>query len=278
MLKINEIYNLDVFNFLNQVDREVVDLAIIDPPYNMRKAKWDVFRNSEDYFTFTFEWIDALLPKLKSSASLYVFNTPRNAAYILPYLEEKRMVFQNWITWHKRDGISGSRSKYNNEQETILFFTKSKKYTFNYDNIRLPYVSTKRIEHAKKKGIIKNGKRWFPNPKGRLCGEVWNITSERHKNKINGKTVRLDHVTPKPIEMLLRMIKASSNPGDLVLDCFVGTGSTAIAAKILNRNYICNDFYNDYVLVAQKKLREIEEQFNGRRQNHIGTNIGDSAK
>lgn len=248
---------MDYANFLAQIDDYSIDLAIIDPPYNMGKGSWDVFSSTDEYFSFTYRWIDALFPKLKSSGSLYVFNTPHNAAHILPYLEKKGMTFQNWITWHKRDGFSSSKRKYNNDQETILFLTKGKNYTFNYDDIRLPYISTERINHAIKKGILKNGKRWYPNPNGRLCGEVWNITSERHKNKVNGKTVKLAHVTPKPIEMITRMIKASSNPSDLILDCFVGTGSVAIAAKKLDRKYICNDANSAYVAVAKERLKSI---------------------
>ena len=75
------------------------------------------------------------------------------------------------------------------------------------------------------------GKRWFPNPNGRLCGEVWHISSARHKNKVNGKVQKMNHVTPKPLELIERIIKASSNKGDLVLDCFAGMGTTADRGK-----------------------------------------------
>ena len=254
MKKINEIYNLDCFEFLNQIDDEIIDLAIIDPPYNLKKAKWDTFKSEKDFFDFTFRWIDALIPKLKENGSLYIFNTPYNSAFILSYLVAKGLFFQNWITWDKRDGLSGAKHKYSNGQETILFFTKGKKHTFNYNEIRLPYESTARIAHAKVKGILKDGKRWFPNPNGRLCSEVWHITSERHKNKINGKTPKMPHVTPKPLEIVERIIKASSNVGDLVLDCFVGSGTTAFAAKKLRRNFICSDNNKAYIQLAKRIL------------------------
>ena len=93
------------------------------------------------------------------------------SAFILQYLVSKKMIFQNWITWDKRDGLGASKRKYSNGQETILFFTKSNEYIFNSEEIRIPYESKERIEHANKKGIIKNGKRWFPNPNGKLCSE-----------------------------------------------------------------------------------------------------------
>lgn len=254
-LKINDIYNFDCIDFLTKIKDNSIDLAVIDPPYNMKKAEWDVFKTHNEFMEFTTKWIDNLLPKLKDTASLYIFNTPFNSAYILQYLIEKEMIFQNWITWDKRDGINTSKKRYTNGQETILFFTKSNSYTFNYDDIRVPYESTERIMAAQSKGILKNGKRWFPNPNGRLCGEVWHIVSERHKNKLNGKTPKLIHPTTKPLEMIERIIKASSNENDLVLDCFVGSGTTAFASKKLNRKFICNDLSEEYVKYAKKMLK-----------------------
>lgn len=256
MLKINELYNLDCFDFLSQVNDGIIDLAVIDPPYNMHKADWDTFRSQKEFLYFTYNWIDVLLPKLKDSGSLYIFNTPFNSAYILQYLISKKMSFQNWITWDKRDGLGASKKKYSNGQETILFFTKSKKHTFNYDDIRVPYESTDRIQHASERGILKNGKRWFPNPKGRFCGEVWHITSERHKRKVNGRVQKMEHLTPKPSDLIERIIKASSKEGDLVLDCFMGSGTTAFVAQKLKRNYICSDSNKNYVNLAKNNLKK----------------------
>ncbi len=258
MLKINQIYNLDCFDFLSKIDDNSINLAVIDPPYNMSKADWDTFKSHKDFLDFTYKWIDALLPKLKQNGSLYIFNTPFNSAYILQHLVSKNMVFQNWITWDKRDGLGTSKKKYSNGQESILFFTKSDNHIFNYNDIRVPYESTDRIEHAIKKGILKNGERWFPNPNGRFCGEVWHITSERHKQKVNGKVQKMGHLTPKPFDLVERIIKASSKKGDLVLDCFVGSGTTAFVAKSLNRNFICADNDKKYVALAKKNLQKYE--------------------
>ncbi len=256
---LNKVYKKDAIKFLiNGVDNNSVDLAIIDPPYNMGKADWDTFKSQRDFLEFTYKWLDALLPTLKQSGSLYIFNTPFNSAYVLQYLVNKGLIFQNWITWDKRDGFNSSTKKYTHGQETILFFTVSKNYTFNSDDIRVPYESTGRINAAHKKGILKNGKRWYPNPDGRLCGEVWHIVSERHRNKVLGKTQKLNHITPKPLEMIDRMIKASSNKGDLVLDCFVGSGTTAVSAQKLERNFICADNNAKYVALAKKRLNEVE--------------------
>jgi len=260
LLELNKIYHLDCFDFLRQVDNNFVDLAIIDPPYNMKKAEWDTFISQEDFLKFTYQWIDALIPKLKTNGSLYIFNTPFNAAFILQYLVSKKMIFQNWITWDKRDGLGASKRKYSNGQETILFFTKSTKHTFNYEDIRIPYDSTNRMIHASKKGILKNGKRWYPNPSGKFCGEVWHITSERHKTKLNGKVQKMQHLTPKPSDLIERIIKASSNVGDVVLDCFVGSGTTAVISKKMSRNYIACEKNKEYYNLSLKNLKKVNNE------------------
>lgn len=253
-LAINKVYELDCFEFLAMVEDSIVDLAVIDPPYNLKKADWDTFESDASFFEFTYSWIDSLIPKLKPNGSLYIFNTPYNSAFILQHLVSRGLFFQNWITWDKRDGLGGARRRFSNGQETILFFTKGPRHTFNCDEVRVPYESVQRIEHAKSKGIVKNGKRWFPNPNGRLCGEVWHFSSARHKNKVNGKVRSLGHATPKPIDMIERVIRASSNEGDLVLDCFVGTGTTAVAAQRLQRNFICGEQCAEYVNRARQRL------------------------
>jgi len=126
MLEINKIYNLDCFKFLEKIDDDIVDLAVIDPPYNLRKAEWDTFKSEKEFFDFTFRWIDTLIPKIKENGSLYIFNTPYNSAFILNYLVGKGLIFQNWITWDKRDGMGGAKRRFSNGQETILFLQKGK--------------------------------------------------------------------------------------------------------------------------------------------------------
>lgn len=257
MLKINQIYHMDCFTFLQQVPNHSVDLAVIDPPYNMQKANWDSFQTHQDFLDFTFQWLDQVIEKLNKNGSLYVFNTPFNCAYICQYLVSKGLIFQNWITWDKRDGMGAAKRRYAHGQESILFFTQSNQHVFNYDDIRQPYDSAERIKHAAEKGIIKNGKRWFPNPNGKLCGEVWHFSSQRHKEKINGKTQKLKHITPKPHDLIERIIRASSNPNDLVLDCFMGSGTTAIVAKKLGRNFIGCEQNAEYVAFANEQLQFI---------------------
>lgn len=256
-MEINKIYQSDVFEFLDKLDDCSIDLAIADPPYNMNKGDWDKFKNEQEYLTFTFNWIDKLIPKMKPTGSFYLFNTAYNSALILSYLLDKNVIFKNWITWYKKDGFSSSKKKYVNAQETILYYSLSRNCVFNYDDIRIPYLSTERIAHATKKGIIKNGKRWFPNEKGKLCNDVWEITSQRHKEKVDGKVQALCHPTVKPYEMIERIVKASSNENDLVLDLFSGSGMTSIVSMKNNRNFIGCELETDYIKHIESEGIEI---------------------
>ena len=246
-MEANKVYHSDVLEFIPKLDDNSIDLAIIDPPYNLNKGDWDKFENDEMYFNFIFKWLDMIIPKLKSSSSLYLFNTAYNSAIILSYLRNRDLVLRNWITWYKKDGFSATKKKYINSQETILFFTKSNSYTFNYNDIRIPYISTDRMAHAAKKGSIKNGKRWFPNENGKLCNDVWEITSQRHKEKVKGKVQILAHPTIKPYEMIERIVKASSNENDLVLDLFSGSGMTSVVSRDLNRRFVGCERDSDYI-------------------------------
>ena len=253
----NKIYFADVIDFLNHLDDDSIDLAVVDPPYNLNKGDWDNFKSEKEYFDFTFKWLNLLISKLKKTGSMYLFNTAYNSAIILSFLKNKDVIYKNWITWYKKDGFSSTKKKYVNAQETILFYTRSNKHTFNYDDIRLPYLSTDRISHAVTTGILKNGKRWFPNPNGKLCNDVWEITSQRHKEKLNGKVQTLSHPTVKPFEMVERIIKASSNEQDIVLDLFSGSGMTSIVCKKLNRNFIGCELNENYIANLERLGFEI---------------------
>ncbi len=244
---LNTIHIQDVFSFLESLEDSSIDLAIIDPPYNLNVATWDSFKSQKDFLDFSFKWIDLLLLKIKKSGSFYIFNTPYHCALFLHYLQEKA-VFQNFITWYKKDGLSYTKKRFVNNQESILFYTMDcKKYYFDCESVRVPYASTSRIAHAHKNGILKNGKRWYPNENGKLCPDVWEIVSQRHKQKINGKTQKLHHPTIKPKEIIERMIKASSKKGDLVLDLFSGSGMTSLVARDLERDFIGCEFNKEYV-------------------------------
>jgi site-specific DNA-methyltransferase (adenine-specific) len=258
---LNQVMKGDYSKLLSKIPNNSVDLVCVDPPYNLRKADWDTFESHDKFLEFTFKWINAVVLKIKPGGGFYIFNTPRNCAYILPHVESLGFVLQNWITWNKKDGFTATKKKFLPEQETILYLVKSgSEPTFNADEVRVPYESTERIAAAKTKGILKNGKRWFPNNAGRLCSDVWHISSERHNTKEKGKVKASLHPTVKPMELMERIILASTKPGDIVLDIFAGTGSTLVASKKNNRMFIGTDLDPEYVKIAKNRLKQVDEK------------------
>ena len=261
MLPVNTVHCLDCFSFFKEIDDSSVDLIVTDPPYNMGKGDWDTWATHADFMAWTCKWIDEAIRVLKPTGSLYIFNTPYNSAFILQHLLARQMVYQNWITWDKRDGSTPNARRFARKSEIILFFTKTAAHTFNTEAAREPYIRLERIALARKSGLKyghkKNGEPrvWFPNPNGALVRDVWWFPSNKSDNRTNGKINKQFHPTQKPIELLKRIIAVSSNSGDLVVDCFVGSGTTAVAAQQLERNYICSDMNPEYAAYTIDRLR-----------------------
>ena len=257
---LNRVHVRDALDLLRELPPACIDLACIDPPYNLGKGDWDSWPTDEAFLDFTRQWIDELLPALVPGGALFIFNTPRNSAHILSHLETRGLSIENWITWDKRDGFSATRRRFVPMQETIVFArAPGGQRTFNADLVREPYQSSERINAAATKGILKNGKRWFPNPKGRMPTDVWHFASERHRAKVKGRIQTPAHPTQKPTALIERIVLATTQPGDVVLDCFAGTGTTAVVAAQHSRHFVACDLDAAYVDQARLRLAELEE-------------------
>lgn len=250
----NKVIPGDILKTLKSIEDNSIDLVIADPPYNIAIAKWDEFKSKENYFSFMEKWIDEVVEKMNDNSSIFLYNNEYNSALLVPILESKGLKFMNWITWVKRDGLASAKKRFVNSQEVVLFFVKGNP-DFNYNDIRVPYISQDRMKHATEKGILKNGKRWYPNPNGKLRTNVWEEKSHRQNNKIEGKVVAADHPTIKPIEQVEMMIKATTKEGDLVLDIFSGSGTTSLACKNNNRNSIALERDEKYLDLIKRRLK-----------------------
>lgn len=250
----NKIFNDDVVEWLKKCETNY-DLIIADPPYNQDIAKWDSY-SDDDYWEFMNEWIGLAAMTLKEGGAIWIFNNQFNSAKTIPILLKNNLSFVNWITWYKKDGFGAPKSKFRSMQETILFFKKgSKLKTFNFDDVRVDYKSPERIKAAKNKGILKNGKRWFPNEYGALRSDVWEFSSFRHKNKENGKTTKNDHETPKPHDLIEIIVRTHKTENMRVLDLFSGSGSTSIVCQKMGID-------SDGVELNEKFFSKIKEKLN----------------
>jgi site-specific DNA-methyltransferase (adenine-specific) len=212
-----------------------IDLIVADPPYNLGKDYGNNrdLRHWNEYATFTRGWIAQATRLLKPAGSLYVFMGVRFIARLLIILEDEfDLNFNGWITWHYTQGM-GRTTGFSPRHEDILYFTKTENYTFNLDEIRIPQ------KYFRERN----------NMAGANPGDVWEFSHVHYSNP-----ERENHPTQKPEALLERIIKASSNPGDIVLDPFVGSGTTCRVAQILGRKWIGIDINPDYIAMSQKRV------------------------
>jgi site-specific DNA-methyltransferase (adenine-specific) len=243
---LNQVFNEDVMLGINKIPDDSVDLILTDPPYSLGK---DYGNNSdkqspEQYLLWTYSWIDAVLPKLKPNGSFYIFLSWQYSPEIFCYLKQK-LTMINEIIWDRRvPSMGGSTRKYSSVHDNLGFFVKGKDYYFDLDSIRIPY--DEETKKARTRSIFV-GKKWLElgyNPK-----DIW-TTARLHAEDPE----RTTHPTQKPLEIIERIILASSKVGDLVFDPFMGSGTTAFAAKKLQRNYTGFEINPEYHEIISDRL------------------------
>ena len=245
------LFNEDFFAGAERVRDASVDLVVADPPYGLGKDYGnDSDRLSGDaYLSFSRRWIDAVIPKMKADASFYVFLTWQYSPEVFSYLKT-RLAMVNEIIWDRKvPSMGGSTRKFSSVHDTIGLFARSKDYYFNLDSVRIPYdAETKR---ARTRSIFV-GKKWLEvgyNPK-----DVWSVTRLHRQDP-----ERQDHPTQKPLEIIERMVLASCPPQGLVLDPFMGSGTTAVAASKHGRRFVGFEVNPDYCATAKRRLASLSE-------------------
>jgi len=248
MKDVNSIYLEDCIKFMRNMDSEIVDLIIADPPYNLNKNfgnRSDQWKDVQGWLEWCKSWIDESIRIMKPTGSIFIYGIHNYLCYIQCYLYEKNLKYGRQIIWYYENGFSGYRTL-NAFYEPILWFTKSDKFIYN--EIREPYKSQARIKNK----IVKNGKEWKPNPKGRLGGDVWKIPTLAGKRFSNEKT---EHPTQKPLALCDKIVKHFSNENGLVFIPFAGSGSECVSCKNNNRNFLATEINPDYVAIANSRLR-----------------------
>ncbi len=248
-----QLYCGDSLTWLEQLDEESVDLIFADPPYNAGKAEWDSFESHEQYVAWSRGWMKLASRALKKTGTLYVCGFSEVLADIkvaaMPFFQSCR-----WIVWHYKNKANLG-SDWGRSHESIVHFRKSKDFIFNIDEIRIPYgAHTLRYPshpQAESSNFGKNGKgklreNWTPHPMGAKPKDVLDIPTTS-----NGMAEKTPHPTQKPEELVRKFVLASSNPDDLVVDPFSGSGTTIVVAEQLGRRWIgcdCNPQYNEWAI------------------------------
>ena len=230
-----------------QVPDRSVDLIFADPPYNIGKRlanfidKWP---SDEDYISWCQEWLTLCISKLKLTGSLYVMASTQCMPYIDLYLRDQ-LAIQSRIVWHYDSSGKQAKRFYGSMYEPILFCVKDpRNFTFNSDAILV-----KARTGADRK--LMDYRKPVPAPYNptKVPGNVWYIPRVRYR-----MPEYEDHPAQKPEALLERIIQASSNPGDVVLDPFAGTFTTCAVAQRLNRHSIGIELQEQYAKIGLRRL------------------------
>src|SRR2546423_1350903 len=250
----------DAILWLRSLESESVDLIFADPPYNIKKAEWDTFESQQKYVDWSLSWIEEAARILKPTGTLYVCGFSEILADLkLPAQRFFRGC--RWLVWHYKNKANLG-SDWGRSHESILHLRKSKDFTFNVDDVRIPYGehTLKYPQHPQAvtslygKGNNTKNQVWQPHPKGAKAKDVLEIPTT-----CNGMHEKTAHPTQKPEELLRQFVRASSNVGDLVVDPFLGSGTTAVVAEQLKRKWKGCDKSLDYCQWAAQRIQLVED-------------------
>ena len=243
----NKIINGDSLEELKKIPRETFDLIFADPPYNLQlkseltrpdrskvsavNDKWDQFENFKKYDEFTYEWLNECKRILKKDGAIWVIGSYHNIFRVGTAIQNLGFWILNDVIWNKNNPMPNFRgTRFTNAHETLIWASKSEKskYTFNYQSLK----------------CLNDDLQMRSN---------WNlpICSGSERLKKNGKKI---HSTQKPESLLHRILLATSNKNDLILDPFLGSGTSAAVAKKLGRNYFGIEKEKNYFKAAEQRI------------------------
>jgi len=254
-----KIWHGDALKWLQTCQSESVDLVFADPPYNLKKAEWDTFESQQAYLQWSLKWIKEAARILKPNGTLYICGFSEILADLkLPAL--RYFVGCRWLVWHYKNKANFG-SDWGRSHESILHFRKSEQFTFNIDDIRISYGNhtLKYPDHPQAEtsqyGKGKNKDHtWQPHPNGAKPKDVIEVPTT-----CKGMNEKTPHPTQKPEELMRKFILASSNPGDMVVDPFLGSGTTAVVAEQLKRKWVGCDITLEYCQWATTRIESVQD-------------------
>jgi len=265
MLPLDEILTGDCIRLLPTLPQASVDLAFADPPFNIgyEYDTYDDRRAKADYLAWSETWLQAVRRVLKPAGSFYVAIGDEYVAELKVRLDTLGLSLRNWIVWHYTFGVNCTR-KFNRSHAHILYYVADPKhYTFNTDAVRVP--SARQTTYADRRA----------NPRGKLPDDTWVLRPQADERLFRPDSdtwyvarvcgtfkERIDHPCQMPEAVLERIVRVSSNPGDVVLDPFAGSGTTLAVAKRLGRRYLGVEFSPNYAEQIRRRLDGVTVELN----------------
>lgn len=229
----------DVVEQLRALPDAHFDLVCIDPPYNMDKAGWDSFGSGRDFAEWARPWLKECQRVLKDSGAIYVFGINRMLSHLQHEMDGLGLHYRNWITWDTIQGAGGGL--WVNRTEAILYYSKTADTFEDADAVKLE-------RHEENVREYKGREYFFKNP-----SNIWRFpcVDDKHPE-------RTEHPTQKPVELIERIVRASSPVGGRVLDCFLGSGTTGVACMRARRHATGIDQSAQYIAIAQARFDATE--------------------
>lgn len=254
------LYQCDSIDWLKQLPENSIDMIFADPPYNIKKADWDRFESQEQYINWSLQWIKESARILKPSGSLFICGFTE----VLADLKHPAMRYFKgckWLIWHYKNKANLG-SDWGRSHESILLLRKTKDFTMNIDMVRIPYNehTLRYPSHPQAEtSQYGNGKvrssDWTPNPLGAKPKDVIEIPTT-----CNGMGEKTPHPTQKPEELVRKFVLAASNPNDIVLDPFSGSGTTLVVAEQLGRKWVGCEINPEYNKWAIDRIDRVQDR------------------
>jgi modification methylase len=251
----NQILHGDCIEIMNAMPESSIDLVFADPPYNLQLRKelhrpnlsrvdavkdgWDQFESFEAYDQFTRSWLTACKRVLKPTGSIWVIGSYHNIFRVGAIMQDLNFWILNDVVWIKTNPMPNFRGvRFTNAHETLIWAStgEGQSYTFN---------------HHAMKGL---------NDEKQMRSDWWLLQLAKPKERVRDENGDKGHSTQKPETLLYRVLLASTNPGDLILDPFFGSGTTGAVAKKLHRNWIGIEREDRYIKMAQRRIDAIEPE------------------
>lgn len=253
-LPLNQIIEGDCVEVMRSLPEQSVDMIFADPPYNLQlqgelyrpdmskvdavDEDWDKFESLQDYDEFTRKWLSASKRLLKPTGTIWVIGTYHNIFRIGAIMQDLGFWILNDIIWIKANPMPNFRGvRFANAHETLIWASTSKKARYTFNNWAM-------------KGL---------NEEKQMRSDWWIIPLATGAERVKDPSGKKVHPTQKPEALLYRVILSSTNPGDVILDPFFGTGTTGVVAKRLHRNWIGIEKDRRYVEIAQRRIDTTEE-------------------
>jgi len=251
---INKNHQGDCIEIMSKIKDKSINLILTDPPYNASNGgvnlpdnktggayfkvneEWDKFDRYSDYLEFTRKWVKEADRILSDKGTVMVCCSLHNIGEVMNAFKELDYKPLNIITWRKPNAMPNiTKRMLTHSTEFIVWFAKGRKWTFNYEKM-------KKYNY------------------GKQLRDVWDFPSCQGPERIKGNNGRAAHPTQKPLNLFRRLIEMASKEGELILDPFIGSGTTAIASEELGRKWIGIDSNENYIKIANERLNKIKNQ------------------